>query len=382
MGKKAEVVVLKSSYGNAKQNIKKLIELADYTPQKEGIFLKPNLMGRFSSRSGIVTSVKLVEAVVLYFRENYPNKEIIIGDGSPRPDEMETIFKKSGYRKLADKYGITLLNIDEAPCKEYPSEYGSLKLPALLETHEYINIAKLKTHSQTTATICIKNQKGILPIQTKKAFHCNHELASAIQVLAEAIQPDLNILDAITALEGTGPAAFGTRKKVNCLLVSKNLYAIDNAAVTIMGFDINDVAHIPEFTDYDVLGDNLADFISPFKKADPFIKSTPLNTNIYFDKSCCSFCAVAFENAFEMNLSNMSFLLKMLMPWNKKSQKNVFLGKNEPLWKGDENIITVGDCTREYSKKLNLPTVKGCPPSIKDIQKGMLNASGYLKKYK
>ncbi|MFW5771487.1 MAG: DUF362 domain-containing protein [Spirochaetota bacterium] len=42
-----------------------------------------------------------------------------------------------------------------------------------------------------------KNQKGLLDSNTKKRFHRNIDLHKSVMMLADAIQPDLVITDAI-----------------------------------------------------------------------------------------------------------------------------------------------------------------------------------------
>ena len=56
----------------------------------------------------------------------------------------------------------------------------------------------------TGATLCLKNQKGLLKLSDKKQFHLGYgektNLHECIRELSKIIQPELNIVDATTAL--------------------------------------------------------------------------------------------------------------------------------------------------------------------------------------
>ena len=116
---------------------------------KNNIFIKPNLVDSYSPRSGIITSLKIIEAIILYFQKFYPDKKIVIGDGCALHSKMGRVLEKSGYGRLADRYGVEIADIDEAERKEFEWEYGVLNLPQYLLTHEYINVPKRIRPSDT-----------------------------------------------------------------------------------------------------------------------------------------------------------------------------------------------------------------------------------------
>lgn len=218
-----KVAILKSTYKNVSENIEKMFGLLEYTPVKESIFIKPNLVDSFSPKSGIVTSPKMVEAIVKYFRKNFPEKQIIIGDGCALHIDMENILNKSGYRYISDRYGIKIVSLDEVEREELTWEHGSLKLPEFIHTHEYINVPKLKTHMQTSVSISMKNQKGLLLKKNKQDFHRKFDLNDSIKLLTGIVKPDLNIIDGILSLEGNGPLGHGKPKKTNLIIGSTNI---------------------------------------------------------------------------------------------------------------------------------------------------------------
>ncbi len=86
------------------------------------------------------------------------------------------------------------------------------------------------------------NQKGLLSAKDKKDFHRKLHLHNSVKLLSELVKPDLVITDGILSLEGRGPIQHGTPKKnTNLIIGSKNMYAADNAAAKIMGFDVAEI---------------------------------------------------------------------------------------------------------------------------------------------
>ena len=98
--KKAKVALLCSNYKSISQSIEKLVTLLDYIPKKNGIFIKPNIVGSYAANSGIVTSPKIIEALILYFKKRFPHKKIIIGDGPADPSQAEKFSKQQDTKSL------------------------------------------------------------------------------------------------------------------------------------------------------------------------------------------------------------------------------------------------------------------------------------------
>ncbi len=369
---KPKVAVLKSTYNNIFDNIEQMIDLLGYTPKKKNIFIKPNLVDAYPPKTGIITSPKVVEAIVKYFKKNFPDSEIVIGDGCALHTKMEYVLNKAGYRYLSDKYGVKLVDLEDAKRTELEWKHGSLKIPEYINTHEYINVAKLKTHCQTSVTLSIKNQKGLLSAKDKKDFHRKLHLHNSVKLLSELVKPDLVIIDGILSLEGRGPIQHGTPKKnTNLIIGSKNMYAADNAAAKIMGFDVAEIEHIPAFADYIEVGEKVSEYIIPFKRSDP---SPWIEKNIYFhfDETMCSICGIEIENALKPSFSNLPFVFKSILAGGLSGRKDLITGNLDKLPEGAENTICFGNCAFELSEKNNLPIIKGCPPKIEKIKEQYL----------
>jgi uncharacterized protein (DUF362 family) len=376
----SKVAVLRSTYKNVNDNIKKMFELLEYTPVKKGVLIKANLVDSYPPKTGIITSPKIIEAIIKYLRKYSPDIEIVVGDGCALHTKMEIVFSKSGYQYLSDQYNVELVDLDEVERKEYKWEDGTIKLPEYLESYEYINVAKMKTHSQTSVSLCMKNQKGLLRKKDKKDFHRKCNLHESIRLLAEVARPDLNIIDGIIGLEGRGPIHLGkTKKDVNLIIGSKNIYAADNVAAKIMGFSVADIDHIPEFSEYTEVGEKVLDCITPFKKCDP---SPWVDKNVYihFDETTCSICPIVLEYALKPSLSNFAFATKLILSGGLLGRKDIIVANFDHIPKGAEDIICIGNCCLELSEKHGLHIVRGCPPEKEEIRSQYLEFCKSSKK--
>ncbi len=153
-------------------------------------------------------------------------------------------FEISGYRKMCTELGVRLVNLKEIGFREtvcrgeiITKAYIS---PAVLDSDFLINLPKLKTHSFMAFTGAIKNMFGIIPHGLRCSYHRkydNSELFAQMLVdIFSCAPPQLNIMDAICAMEGEGPSA-GSPKKVGLILASSDAVALDAVATKLIGLD-------------------------------------------------------------------------------------------------------------------------------------------------
>ncbi|MBI4774399.1 MAG: DUF362 domain-containing protein [Deltaproteobacteria bacterium] len=375
------VALVRSTYKNVFEQVRKSLELIQYRPRKDRIFIKPNLVGSFSADSGFITHPAVVEALVRIFREYFPRGEIVVGDGCAVHEHWERVLKKSGYRYLTERYGVQIVSLDEVERKDYSWAHGTLELPELLDTHEYINVAKMKTHCQASVSLCMKNQKGLLRKKNKQNFHRKDDLHDSIRFLTQAVKPDLSVIDGIHSLEGNGPLPPGTKRKgPNLIIASQDIYAADNVGARVMGFNVSDIPHIPEFTDYSVVGEDLEANVIPFKKPDP---SPWVKNNVYFhfDETACSLCSVSASVAYGPSLSNLPFIVRLMAIGGMSIRKDVIMGAIPYSSNGgDGHVLCLGDCAAKLAKKNGFTFVRGCPPKISDLRTGYLDFCKNAKK--
>ncbi len=144
---------------------------------------------------------------------------VVMGDspGSGLP-YTESILKKayaaSGYDKVSEELGVPL-NYDTGydgvmvPEGKLMKRFSIIK-PAI-EADAVVIVSKAKTHSLTNLSGAAKNIFGVIPKMEKPMYHANFQKAddfSKVMIeLNDAVKPQLQIMDAIMAMEGDAPTA-------------------------------------------------------------------------------------------------------------------------------------------------------------------------------
>jgi uncharacterized protein (DUF362 family) len=193
---------------------------------------------------GIVTHPVFVKEVLVLLKET--GAGIMIGDDIEEGDEDGFVI--SGYRAMAERQGVKLVNLRETGFIEKTCNGKILKnlyiSKSVLEADVIINLPKLKTHSLTTFTGAIKNMYGIIPAGLRRRFHGEYlRLPDFCRMLVDIFilaKPQLTIMDGIVAMEGEGPGS-GKMKNLGLILAGKDAVSVDAVACGIIGLQPNDV---------------------------------------------------------------------------------------------------------------------------------------------
>ena len=221
-----------------KPDVKKALDLIDFAPKEcELLVIKPNFCVPRPSQAGATTSLRVLAQVLKLFEGVAKERVVVESDGYyATADEA---FEKTGARELCEYYGAKLLNLSRDMCVPVKREYSALvnfKVPAtILKADFLINMPVMKTHELTTVSLSLKNMLGIMPGK-KMLYHPRIE--EAICDVMKVKKPDLNILDATTAL------AFGRPKKMDMIMASYDAVALDAVACKVMGINPDAVEHI------------------------------------------------------------------------------------------------------------------------------------------
>jgi uncharacterized protein (DUF362 family) len=211
--------------------------------------VKPNLVGRQKAQSGMTTDPEVVRAVV----------DRLLADGAQYVLIVETsptgaTFSDCGYdffRTYDPRNRVALADLKSLPsvlAKINGWIYGSIWASALVLRRDFvfINIAKLKTHAEAVATLCVKNTFGIpdvdqyisTPSAGRFAMH-DRGLNQAIVDVYRLRPSDFCIVDGIYGMEGFGPLS-GNPVQMNTVLAGRNAVAVDRTGLYVM--DIPQIA--------------------------------------------------------------------------------------------------------------------------------------------
>jgi uncharacterized protein (DUF362 family)/Pyruvate/2-oxoacid:ferredoxin oxidoreductase delta subunit len=204
------------------------------------VLVKPNLLAAARPKQAITTHPLLVKAACEYALER--GAEVAVGD-SPPLGSFEKIVKATGLREALGGMPVALKELASPRRTKTGERFRDVELSGdALEADAIINLPKLKTHSQMTLTLAVKNFYGCVVGTTKGEWHLrvgeNKDLfAELLASIYKALPPSISLLDGVLALEGDGPGTGGSPRRLGILLGSPSATALDEAVCRMLGVE-------------------------------------------------------------------------------------------------------------------------------------------------
>jgi uncharacterized protein (DUF362 family) len=206
------------------------------------VVLKPNLCSTVPDKWQMSnTEPAVTEAVCRILLER--TKRIYIVESSHLRYTADEMFAASGYVEMAKRLGVDLVNLTEAPRTRVRCEpAGDIEMPRLLlEADALITLPVLKTHALTYFTGALKNQWGCIPQYDRILLH--RYIDPMLASLAQLLRPEMALMDGILCMEGRGPTN-GKPRRLDVLLASRDLVALDATAMRLVGLDPRRSQHL------------------------------------------------------------------------------------------------------------------------------------------
>lgn len=233
--------VSKVKFTDYQSSISKALDLinAPAALTKQGlIIIKPNLTNSYPPP--VTTSVKAAEALYNYCKA-HTKAEIMIADGCGSGTTPQ-VFKKLGYTALADKYGLKLIDLNQAETITLKNDKALIlkkfHMPKIVQHAFVISLPVLKDHSFTKTTIAMKNMFGIAPGRfycgswNKSKLHSPSTDKSVVDVCLYK-KPDLSVVDATVVLKGMHLS--GRHEKMGLIIAGFDPVAVDTLASKMLG---------------------------------------------------------------------------------------------------------------------------------------------------
>ncbi len=208
------------------------------------ILLKPNLVETAQGHAHINTNPAVIVAVAEAFRR-LDAAEVTVAEGQGHRRDSWLVLDESGMGRALDEAGIPFVDLNHDDFAPVPNagrwtDLGPLLLPkTLLRADWIVSVPKLKTHHWAGVTCAMKNLFGVMPGVVygwpKNVLHYAGIHNSILDINA-TVKPHLAIVDGIVGMEGDGPI-MGTPKDVACLVMGRNLPAVDATCVRLMGLN-------------------------------------------------------------------------------------------------------------------------------------------------
>ncbi|MGA2766435.1 MAG: DUF362 domain-containing protein [Spirochaetia bacterium] len=207
----------------------------------KSLLLKPNLLRTAAAEKGVTTHPSVFSAVAAALAAR--GFSLTYGDSPNGMFSPLTVARACGVHAEAEALGIPLSDFDNGDEVSFPG--GKLDrrfriARGVLEAGGIVNLPRLKTHGLTAMTGALKNMFGVIPGGLKAEYHITHpDLESFSRMIVDlngAVPSRLVVLDAITVMEGNGPAN-GHLRPVGLLIMSTDPVAADALGCRVMGLD-------------------------------------------------------------------------------------------------------------------------------------------------
>lgn len=191
------------SYNESVTKLLDLMNLKAELKKYDKIVLKPNLTNDKENS----TSVNFVESVLKFCLQNKnPVAEVFIAEGADG-FSTEELFHSQGFGKLAEKYQISLIDLNNAETEEIENykfiKFSSIEYPKILKNSFLISLAKLFESEETEISDSLSNMLGAFPSKNYSGFFSSTKnkirkwpIKYAIHDILLCKMPNFSILDA------------------------------------------------------------------------------------------------------------------------------------------------------------------------------------------
>lgn len=211
------------------------------------VAIKPNLMRKSDPALCAVVHPSVIRAVAKRAAER--GAHVLLAEspgGVYNPAALRGVYEAAGLLPVAEETGMEL-NYDTSD-REVPVPGRRLKslhvISPLLEADLVVNIAKMKSHTLAVYSGAVKNLYGVIPGLLKAEMHFQHQsvenFSDMVVDICDFIKPQLNIVDAVMAMEGEGPGS-GDPREVDALVASPSAYAADAVSAGLAGYAIDEL---------------------------------------------------------------------------------------------------------------------------------------------
>lgn len=205
------------------------------------ILLKPNLVETAKGEAHINTHPAVLLAAAEVFRR-MDAAEVFVAEGQGHRRDTDSVLEESRLGPALHQARLPFVDMNsDDPVKTANrgrwSKLGPLFLPrSLLAADWVVSLPKLKTHHWVGVTCSMKNLFGVMPGIVygwpKNVLHYAGISESILDINA-TVRPALTIVDAVMGMEGDGPI-MGTPRQVGCLVMGRNLPAVDATCTRLM----------------------------------------------------------------------------------------------------------------------------------------------------
>lgn len=213
--------------------------MAAYVRPGDRVLLKPNLLTGSRPGKECITRPEVVAAVAKLVRA--AGGQPFLGD-SPAFGTAAGVARSNGYLPLLQDLDIPIVEFSGQRYAVASEDFGNLRLSKeALAADAIVNLPKVKSHSQLTLTLGVKNLFGCVPGKMKAWWHMEAgkdtaRFGAMLVETARALAPELTIVDGIVGHQGNGPSG-GEPRDLGILAAAADVFALDRALAALLGVE-------------------------------------------------------------------------------------------------------------------------------------------------
>ena len=226
-----------------KSSLEHLLEplggITAFVKKGDRVLLKPNLLTGSRPTKECITRKEVVYCVAQLVIE--AGGKPFLGD-SPAFGSARGVAKANGYLPLCEELDLPIVEFHGQSYAIKNDNFHHLRLSKeAMNADVVINLPKVKSHTQLTMTMGVKNLFGCVPGKMKAWWHTEagkdvDRFGEMIVETARAIAPNLTIIDGIIAHEGNGPSG-GEPRELGILGASADVFALDRALIEVVNVE-------------------------------------------------------------------------------------------------------------------------------------------------
>jgi len=214
------------------------------------------------------THVDTLEGILEFLKSIGKTGNVIIAESAANGPTIDG-FKNYGYFRLADKYSVKLVDLDQQPFdivhvfdeKDFRPHKVRVSHLMLDPDSFIVSVARMKTHDRVLATLSLKNIVVGAPIKDPGFTFSSSSKPGAISdkplmhgsgfrginynlyAMSRQLHPHLAVIDGFEGMEGNGPND-GTPVDHRVCVAGLDWLAADRVAIELMGINFTNVGYL------------------------------------------------------------------------------------------------------------------------------------------
>jgi uncharacterized protein (DUF362 family) len=218
-----------------------------FVSKGQRVWVKPNIGWDRRPEQAACTNPDVVAAIVQMCYQAGASK-VLVSDNPCVAAEKS--FARSGIQAAAEKAGAECYYMDDRKFRTMALK-GAKVLKEwqiyadVVESDRVINVAIVKHHSLSKATLGMKNLMGVTG-GARNRFH--QDIGDSLADIAGFIRPQLVVLDALRVLTANGPTGgnLADVKRKDTIVAGVDQVAVDAFAATLLGLKPADISYVVE----------------------------------------------------------------------------------------------------------------------------------------